>query len=200
MCPRSFITARIHSRESRSSALFSFSDFWHGHSAELDRATYETRATQAREQPVPFSHAHHVGAIGLRLPLLPHDGRDLQLRQHSAHQDLHELPFADLDHQPHAGTGARQFPHRRIDPVDARERSAGLRLFQSQHSHQQGSRLRELPRKSGPDAAHLAGELAPDGVVPQLSPESRKVRQAARIHHQDGLSSRRAIRKRSAGA
>jgi hypothetical protein len=33
--------------------------------AEIDRSTYETRATQPREQPVPFSHAHHVGGLGL---------------------------------------------------------------------------------------------------------------------------------------
>ena len=33
--------------------------------SELDRSTYETRATQVREQPVPFSHAHHVGGLGL---------------------------------------------------------------------------------------------------------------------------------------
>jgi len=32
---------------------------------QIDRSTYETRATQAREQPVPFSHAHHVGGLGL---------------------------------------------------------------------------------------------------------------------------------------
>src|ERR1035438_5710351 len=33
--------------------------------AELNESSYETRATQARDQPVPFSHAHHVGAMGL---------------------------------------------------------------------------------------------------------------------------------------
>jgi len=33
--------------------------------AELDRSAYVTRAQQVREQPVPFSHAHHVGGLGL---------------------------------------------------------------------------------------------------------------------------------------
>src|ERR1043165_2536125 len=33
--------------------------------AELSRSSYATRAEQAREQPVPFSHAHHVGGMGL---------------------------------------------------------------------------------------------------------------------------------------
>src|SRR5258707_1708809 len=31
----------------------------------LSRSDYVTRATQAREQPVPFSHAHHVGGLGV---------------------------------------------------------------------------------------------------------------------------------------
>src|SRR5438874_7858654 len=33
--------------------------------AELDRSSYNTREHMAREQPVPFSHAHHVGGIGI---------------------------------------------------------------------------------------------------------------------------------------
>src|SRR5450432_3149809 len=31
----------------------------------LSRSDYATRATQAREQPVPFSHQHHVGGMGV---------------------------------------------------------------------------------------------------------------------------------------
>src|SRR6266568_623784 len=31
----------------------------------LNGSDYVTRATQAREQPVPFSHAHHVGGLGV---------------------------------------------------------------------------------------------------------------------------------------
>src|SRR5437588_297074 len=33
--------------------------------ATLDRSSYNTREHMAREQPVPFSHAHHVGAMGI---------------------------------------------------------------------------------------------------------------------------------------
>src|ERR1700753_4043066 len=32
---------------------------------ETDRGFYETRQNQIREQPVPFSHAHHVGGLGI---------------------------------------------------------------------------------------------------------------------------------------
>jgi hypothetical protein len=33
--------------------------------AQLDRSSYATRAEQVREQPVPFSHAHHDGGMGI---------------------------------------------------------------------------------------------------------------------------------------
>jgi hypothetical protein len=33
--------------------------------ATLDRSSYSTREHMAREQPVPFSHAHHVGGLGI---------------------------------------------------------------------------------------------------------------------------------------
>src|SRR5512142_2348980 len=32
---------------------------------ELDHGSYSTRATLAREQPVPFSHEHHVAGLGI---------------------------------------------------------------------------------------------------------------------------------------
>ena len=32
---------------------------------EIDRSPWQTRQAQIREQPVPFSHVHHVGDLGL---------------------------------------------------------------------------------------------------------------------------------------
>jgi hypothetical protein len=32
---------------------------------QVDRSAFNTRQTQIREQPVPFSHAHHVGGLGI---------------------------------------------------------------------------------------------------------------------------------------
>jgi Cytochrome c7 and related cytochrome c len=31
----------------------------------LDRSSYSTRQDEHREQPIPFSHAHHVGGLGI---------------------------------------------------------------------------------------------------------------------------------------
>src|SRR5579864_6439637 len=36
---------------------------WAGY--ELDISHYSTRQNVPREQPIPFSHAHHVGGIGI---------------------------------------------------------------------------------------------------------------------------------------
>ena len=36
---------------------------WAGY--QLDSSAYATRQAMHREQPVPFSHAHHVGALGI---------------------------------------------------------------------------------------------------------------------------------------
>ena len=81
---------------------------------EMQRSPYATYQDVAQAQPVPFSHQHHVGRRRHRLPLLPHLGRELQLRRHSSHQDLHELSLADLDERSHAGAGARELPHRQV--------------------------------------------------------------------------------------
>src|ERR1043166_4644896 len=52
--------------------------------------------------------------------------------------------------------------------------AGGLRLFQSQHSREQGSRLFDVPWACGSDAADVSGEYAADGVVPRLPSEHGK--------------------------
>ena len=63
---------------------------------QIGKSPYVTRAFEARQQPIQFSHERHVGGQRARLPLLPHDGRDVGGGGHPADQDLHELPLADL--------------------------------------------------------------------------------------------------------
>jgi len=45
------------------SAAFAVFAVWAG--AMIVRSPYETRQNVPREQPVPFSHAHHVGGLGI---------------------------------------------------------------------------------------------------------------------------------------
>src|ERR1700720_1832999 len=51
----------------------------------------EKIAAGALQPPAPRDRTWH------RLPLLPHFGGTVEFRGHSAHQDLHELPLANLD-------------------------------------------------------------------------------------------------------
>src|SRR5688572_4623805 len=63
--------------------------------------------------------------------------------------------------------------------MDAGARSAGFRVLRPQHPRQQRRRLHDLPWSREPDAAHGAGAIAADGVVPRLPSPARRVRAAA---------------------
>ena len=86
-----------------------------GLSYELMRSPYVTDQNVTRNQPVPFSHEHHVVRARTRLPLLPHLGREGALRRRSADGNLHDLPFADLDQRADARAGAGKS---RQEPAD----------------------------------------------------------------------------------
>ena len=75
--------------------------------------------------------------------------------------------------------------------VDAGQRSAGLRVFRPQHSHQQGRGLQHLPRPGGQDAADVQPGFAADGVVPGLPSRAGEVPAAA-----PGAARTRRIRRR----
>jgi hypothetical protein len=59
------------------------------------RSSYVTQVDVVRDQPVPFSHDHHVSGLGI-------DCR----YWHSINRNLHGLPFADLEEQRIARSGA----------------------------------------------------------------------------------------------
>ena len=64
---------------------------------EVQRSPYVTYAGVRKPQPVPVQPPASRHRARHRLPLLPHFGRNLQLRRHPSDQDVHELPLADLD-------------------------------------------------------------------------------------------------------
>ena len=72
------------------------------------RSSYMTRQHEARAQPVPFSHAHHVGGLGIDCRYCHTAVEKSAVAGHPADQDLHELPLADLQGQPDARAGARE--------------------------------------------------------------------------------------------
>ena len=147
---------------------------------EIQRAPYVTYqgvrpgAAGAVQPPAPQCGTGH------RLPLLPHVGGAVELRRDSADQDLHELPFADLDERSDAGAGARKLSHRQVAAVDQGELPARLRVLQSQHPREQGRGLLELPWPGEQDAADVPGVVDAHGVVPEMSPRAGEVPAAAR--------------------
>ena len=140
----------------------------------LSRSPYVTRANTVREQPVQFSHQHHVGGIGI-------DCR-------YCHTSVEKSAFAGIPptktcmncHSQIWSTSPNLEPVRasfRDDKplaVDAGPRPARLRLLQPQHPREQGRRLRDLPRPRRPHAADVAAGVAADGVVPRLPPRTRR--------------------------
>ena len=152
--------------------------------------TTRTR-TMFVEQPIQFSHAHHVGGEGI-------DCR-------YCHTSVEESAFANipptktcmnchsqtLDHRTDSRTGPRQLPRQQAAALDARPRSAGFRVFQPQHPREEGRRLRDLPRARGQDAADVPAGDPADELVPGLPPQSGEVRPAARAGLQHGVGARR---------
>src|SRR4030095_9394452 len=135
-----------------------------------DASWRHTRATRSIQSLTP-RRAHWCG-----LPLLSYDRGSLCGSRNPSHQDLHELSFADLVHEPDAGTGAGQLSDRQISSLDTGSRSARLRLLQPQYSREQGRGLQHLSWTSGSHALGLAACLAADGVVSGLPQAAAEVR------------------------
>ena len=114
--------------------------------AAITRSGYVTGQDVAREQPVQFSHEHHVGELGIDCRYCHTSVEISAVASDSADEDVHELPLADLGAEPVPRARARELAHRPVDPLDQGARPARLRLLQPQHPREQGHRLRDLPR------------------------------------------------------
>ena len=129
---------------------------------------YFTYAGVARPQPVPFPHQHHVAGLGI-------DCR-------YCHTSVEVSGFAGIPptktcmncHSqiwtaaPMLEPVRESYRTGRSLMLDAGQRSAGLRLLRSQHSHQQRRWLQHLPRPRGQDGADVQPGVVADGVVHQL--------------------------------
>ena len=121
----------------------------------LGRSSYVTRAEEYIEQPIQFSHLHHVAD----------DGIDCRY----CHTSVETSSFAGIpptktcmnchsqiwSTAPDPGAGSRKLSRRPTASLDSRARPAGLRLLQSQHPREEGHGLRDMPRARRPDAADV---------------------------------------------
>ena len=76
--------------------------------AVLDTSPYYTNVGVSRAQPVPFSHEHHVNGLGVSCLYCHTSVKELCFCRHSANQDVHDLPLADLDKRRDSRTRAGQ--------------------------------------------------------------------------------------------
>ena len=75
---------------------------------QTSKSPYVTRAFEARQQPIQFSHERHVAGNGLDCRYCHTSVEIGGVRRHSADQDLHELPLADPLEQPVPRAGPRR--------------------------------------------------------------------------------------------
>src|SRR5205823_4617057 len=126
------------------------------------------------------------------LPLLPRLGGEILVRRHPADLHLYELPFAGVDGCAHARTRAPEHGERPIPAMESGESIARICFFRSQHSCAKRSRLLDLPRASGRDAADVESAIAVHAVVPRLPRSARAIRPAkgGGLQHEMGISGR----------
>src|SRR6266853_718510 len=76
--------------------------------------------------------------------------------------------------------------------MDQGLRPAGLRLFQSQHSREEGRWVRNLPRTRRRDALDVSESLSADAVVSRLPPQSGTIPSPPGPDNEDGIRTVRA--------
>ena len=138
----------------------------------INRIYFVNQVNVPIDQPVPFSHKHHVTGMGI-------DCR-------YCHTTVEESAFAGIPptetcmtchsqiwtEAPHPRTRARQLPRQRTHRVESRPRPARLRLFQPQHPRQPRHWLPVVPRPSRSNAPDVESRITEYGVVPRLPPRS----------------------------
>ena len=144
------------------------------------RSSYGTEAGVVRVQPVPFSHEHHVGVLGIDCRYC-HTSVETSsfagMPPTKTCMNCHSQIWVGSDMLEPVRESYRSRP---VAALAARLQPARLRLLRPQHPRPQGRRLRHLSRPHRRDAAHLSGAVAADGVVPGLPPQPGAAPAAAR--------------------
>ena len=133
------------------------------------RMDYVRHVRATIHQPVPFSHQHHVAGLGIDCRFC-HTSVEV-----SSSAGLPPTYTCMTCHSQIWTNAALLAPvreslgNRQADFLASRDRSSGLRLFQSQHPHRQGRGVRKLPWPSRYDAAYLQGKDTDHAILPRLS-------------------------------
>ena len=144
----------------------------------IQRSPYQTQQGVIREQPIPFSHEHHVRGLGIdcrychtSVETAPYPGVPPTYTCMSCHSQI-------WTGVPMLPAGPRQPQGRQAAQVGPAPRPAGFRLLPPRHPRPEGDLVRGVPRAGRRDAADVEGEAADDGMVPGLPQAPRGARPA----------------------
>ena len=87
---------------------------------ELQRSPWVTRQGQRPDQPIPFSHKHHVEGLGLQCQYCHTSVEKSSYAGIPPTKTCINCHCADLDQRAAAGAGAAELGDGRVDPVDPR--------------------------------------------------------------------------------
>ena len=146
----------------------------------LARSQYWDVVARTPLQPVPFSHKHHAGELGI-------DCRYCHTTVETSANAGFPATHVCMTCHSQLWTNAEMLAPVRQSLAENRPinwhrvaRRAGLCLFPPRHPHRQGHCLRRVPRPHRPDAAHLSRQGVRDEVLPRLPPRPRAAPAAAR--------------------
>ena len=117
--------------------------------AGFSGSSYVTQVGVAPDQPVPFSHKHHAGELGVDCRYCHQHGREARnspgMPPTWTCMTCHSQIWKD---SPMLEPVRASLEKNEAARLDAGEPAAGLRLFQPLDPHHQGHRVLELPRQS----------------------------------------------------
>ncbi len=156
---------------------------------QLQRSPWVTRQGQRPDQPVPFSHKHHVQGLGLQCQYCHttvEKSSYAGIPPTKTCMNCHAQIWTNaqlLEPVRHSWATNQSLTWTKVHDLP------DFALLQSLDSREQGHWLRELPRARGPDAADVYAEHAADGVVPGLPPQSGEESAADEPDLQHGMGS-----------
>ena len=125
-------------------------------------------------QPVPFSHRHHAGELGIDCRYChtsvaegPRAGLPPTHTCMTCHSQI--WTGAPMLEPVRASLAAQQ-----VAELESRRGAAGLRVLPPRHPHRQGRRLRRVSRPRRQDGADLSRQAAHHAVLPRLPSRSRR--------------------------
>ena len=148
--------------------------------AVLQRSDFVTAANTFVDQPVQFSHQHHVGGIGIDCRYCHtsvEQAASASIPPTKTCMNCHSQIWVD---EPVPGAGARELPRPTSRSAGRASTTCPTSSTSTTAIHvKKGVGCETCHGRVDQMPLHAAEELAADGVVPELPPQSRAVRASA---------------------